>query len=107
VGNSQVSEGAPSGLTQADGRSSESDVEFVNRPGRIAAVLGLVAFGLRVSFVLVPTTTGVGELIGPVIGLPAMVVGMIALAIPGSHRMATVGIVFGALASAIGVGIGA
>jgi len=103
------------GLSQANGISSESDVERANRLGRIAGILGLVAFGLRWSFVLVPTMTGVvvptmtgvGQLVGLVMGLPAMVIGVIALAKPGSHRMATVGIVFGALAAAIGVGIGA
>ena len=109
MANGQPSEGAPKSLSQANRISSESDVELAIRLGRIAAILGLVAFGLRWCFALVPLPpmTGVGQLVGLVMGLPAMVIGIIALAQPGSHRMATVGIVFGSLAAAFGVGIGA
>ncbi len=103
----QPSEGAPKGLSEDNDVHSESDVELANRLGRFAAILGLAAFGLRVCFAFLPPMTGVGQLVGLVMGLPAMVIGIIALAKPGSHRMATVGIVFGALAAAIGVGTAA
>ena len=93
-------------LSRTNAISPDSDVEVVNRLGRIAAILGLVATGLRVCFALVPLMIGVGQPTGLLMGLPAMVIGIVALTKPGSHRMATVGIVFGAPAAPFGVGIG-
>ena len=89
------------------GNAPDSEVEIASRLGTIAAMVGLVAFVLRVCFALVPQMTGVGQVAGWVLGVPAMIVGIIALTKPGSHRMATVGIVLGALAAAIGVGVSA
>ncbi len=79
--------------------------------GRVAGLLGIVGFALRLASVIIPGVPGaIGQLLGLTFGMPALVLGVVSLS-RTRHRksMAAIGVVLGALlaVTAIGVGIAA
>jgi len=60
------------GQSKDNGVFSESGRDLANRFGGFAAILGLVAFGLRGCFAPLPLMTGAGYLVGLVMDLPSM-----------------------------------
>ena len=76
--------------------------------GRVAGLLGIVGFTLRLASVVIPGVPGaIGQLVGLAFGIPALVLGVVSLSRPRHRKsMAVTGVVLGALMAATAIGGG-